>query len=85
MRRTAENVRGARFLLWSGPGEMCPMNRRRVFMVAIAVSLFIWAVVLSLVFTGHTKLFWTAGQAVKVVKHTSRTIREKEHRALGDR
>ncbi|MDO6416035.1 hypothetical protein Q4F19_16720 [Sphingomonas sp. BIUV-7] len=52
---------------------------RRTLVWASFVSLLMWAVLLSLIFTGHTKIIWTVEKAAHV---TERVVR-KAHREVG--
>jgi hypothetical protein len=52
---------------------------RRTVVWASFVSLLMWAVLLSLIFTGHTKIIWTVEKAAHV---TVKVVR-KAHREVG--
>lgn len=58
---------------------------RRVFLWASIASLVMWAVLLALIFTGHTKIIWTAEKAVGLTTKAIHKVHHKIGEAQGDR
>ena len=58
---------------------------RQVFLWASIASLVMWAVLLALIFTGHTKVIWTAEEVVGITKKAIHKVHHKIGEVQGDR
>ncbi|UAK23398.1 hypothetical protein [Sphingomonas nostoxanthinifaciens] len=58
---------------------------RRIGLWVLLVALAMWAVILSLVFTGHSRIFWATNHAVKAVNRAGVHGRHALHRLEGDK
>ena len=58
---------------------------RRSFLIAGAVSTAMWAMLLSLAFTGHTRVLWSVEHAATATRKVYGRASAALHRVEGDR
>jgi hypothetical protein len=61
------------------------LRLKRAFLWAAIASLGMWAVLLSLIFTGHTKIIWTVEKAAHVTGKVMRKAHREAGKLQGDR